>query len=199
LITLIRNGEEIQLSEEGYDSFGSFYDAHKVDGEVLAFLSINDQEIPVDRVQELAKARFEGGEKIVMDFEPAVRFTLKLLANIEDYIHSFQKAVPQFASSIAQGDPKALESMSNVYEGIKALETMKESLFALTGTTISDFGQLKTKESELTGILRQINQDLESKNFESLAKVLGEQLPESLSFYHELFAQAKELLIEKRS
>lgn len=199
MITLILNGKEILVSPEKFESFGSFYEAYKVPGEVLAFLSVNEQEIPVDRVQELASAKFEGEEKVIMNFEPAVSFTLKLLENIEGYIDSFQEAIPGFASSISRGDPKAIEGMSSLYEGVKALETMKENLFALTGTSIDDYGELKTKHKDLTGILNQINDDLENKDYASLADVLEYRLPQSMVFYKELFSQAKRLLLEKRA
>src|SRR6056297_2425706 len=157
MIVALVNGEEIKFEDTKYKTFKAFYDENKLDGKVLSKLVINENEVPVSKLDDIFTATFEGGEHIEMTFEELIPFTLNLLSNLMEYFEKFENALPAFAKNIRSGSQESIEGLKNLQEGLKALEVMKTNLFALTGTNENDFSELSQEKGKLQDTLEKMN------------------------------------------
>ncbi len=199
MIKALINGNEITFEKDKYSSFREFYEDNRLNNQILSRVVINDNEVPVSMVEEIYNATFDGEEKIILDFEELVPFTLKLLLNLESYIVQFESALPVFAREIKSGNTESVQGLKNIQEGLKALETMKVNLFALTGMNESDYPELNSKKDELHGILEEMNTSIRDKNWNELSQLLEYDLPEAMKYYKILFDKSKEVLEQRKA
>ncbi|HOO32045.1 MAG TPA: hypothetical protein PK466_10080 [Thermotogota bacterium] len=193
------NGNAITFEKERYETFKDFYEDNKLTNKILSRVVINNNEVPVSMIDEIYNASFDGGEEIVLDFEELVPFTLNLLSNLEGYITQFETALPVFANEIKTGSAASVEGLKNIQEGLKALETMKVNLFALTGTDENDYPGLQSKKAELHSILEKMNTAIMEKDWNELSQLLETDFPEAISYYGDLFTKSKEILKQRKA
>jgi len=194
LITLTVNQQTQQIDESTFENFKALLDAFHPENHVLVALSINGKDISPEDVEKLYPAQLEGGEKIVLGFQGVVPFSLELLANLGGYLDRFQQALPAFGNAISGGNSDAIGRLSDVQDGINALENMKQNVFHLTSTTLGDFPVLEKGHQQLNQCLEKVNSLIQDQNWDGLAQCFQKELPESLDFYRQLFEKARVLL-----
>jgi len=199
MITATINGKEFTFKDDKYQTFREFYEENKLPNKVLSKLTINEKEVPVSQLEEIYAASFEGGEKIEMQFDDLIPFTLNLLGKLKDYLGKFESALPHFAASIRTGESKSIEGLQSLQEGVKALETMKSNLFTLTGTTEDDFKEINDDRQTLQKVLKDINEAISEKNWDELSQLLEYDLANGLEYYKRLFGKAEEILKQRKS
>ena len=199
MIVALVNGEEIKFEDTKYKTFKAFYDENKLDGKVLSKLVINENEVPVSKLDDIFTATFEGGEHIEMTFEELIPFTLNLLSNLMEYFEKFENALPAFALNINSGSTESIDGLKNLQEGLKALEVMKTNLFALTGTSEEDYTECTTEKNKLQETLGNMNQSIFNKDWKELSQLIEYELPEALNYYKNLFRKSAEILKQKKS
>jgi hypothetical protein len=199
LITALINGNELRFEKDKYKSFREFYEENKLSNMVLSELIINDNKVPVSMIEEIYNATFEGDEKIKMNFDELIPFTLNLLPDLKGYIDQFENALPVFAKEIKTGSLESVQGLKNLQEGLKALETMKINLLALTGMKEEDYPELHEKRHELHEILEEMNNAILKKNWDELSQLLEFDLPAAIEYYKELFSKSKEVLEQRKA
>jgi hypothetical protein len=199
LIKALINGNELTFEKDKYGTFKDFYEDNKLVDKVLARVVINDNEVPVSMIEEIYNATFDGEETIILDFEELVPFTLSLLSNLEGYIDQFENALPAFAGEIKTGRAENIQGLKNIQEGLRALETMKVNLLALTGMDDGNYPELRSKKDQLHEMLEEMNTSIQEKDWDRLSRLLEYNLPEVLVYYKELFSKSKILLEQRKA
>jgi len=188
------NEQTHQIDESTFENFKALLDAFQPEKHVLVALSINGREISPEDVEKLYPAQLEGGEEIVLGFQGVISFSLELLENLGGYLDRFQQALPAFGDAISGGSSDAIARLSDVQDGINALENMKQNVFHLTSSTLEDFPVLEKGYQRLNQCLEKVNSLIQEQNWGGLAQCFQKELPESLDFYRQLFEQARVLL-----
>lgn len=193
------NGKVFEFDKEDYENFGDFFEQKKIPGMVLSKIEVNENEVSISKIDDLLKATFEGNENIVLEFVEIIPFTLNLIDELFVFLGNFKKALPDFASSLMSGDSKAISGLTNLHEGIKSLEAMKDNLYSLTGIDDSDLPGFKEKHDEILNVLNGMNDSIQRKDWLNVSDLIEYEFVDKLSYYDEVFTKTREILDSRKS
>ena len=106
MIRVIVNGEEREYDEKEYPNFSDLWNEVAPDDMVITKLVINGNEVPISKMDEVMKAKFEGGEIVEMTFKSVGEAAIDLIDEALDYIASIREHIELLALNISKLDPQ---------------------------------------------------------------------------------------------
>jgi|GEM_PF-350232 len=196
MIRVIVNGEEREYDEKEYPNFSDLWNEVAPDDMVITKLVINGNEVPISKMDEVMKAKFEGGEIVEMTFKSVGEAAIDLIDEALDYIASIREHIELLALNISKLDPQGgLKNFQKLIEGITALENMRKSMVKLTRRDVKEMNLEDTYE-EVKGIFEGVNTALDARDYDELARILKEEFPKVLEFYRTFLEKSKVRIME---
>lgn len=197
MIKVIMNGEEKEYDEKKYPTFSDLWNSVAPDDMVITKLVINGNEVPISKMDEIMKARFEGGEIVEMTFKGIGEAAIDLIDEAMDYIASMKENLELLALRIGKMDPEGgLRSFQRLIEGLTALENMRKSMVKLTRHDVEEF-HLVDEYDNVRKTFENVNDKLDKKDYEGLADILKSDFADVLEFYRTFLEKSKVKIMER--
>ncbi|MDI3473560.1 MAG: hypothetical protein PWQ48_1841 [Thermotogaceae bacterium] len=199
MIKVTIDGVTVEYSENNFSTFWELWEEIKPKDRVVAELKINGQKVPVNKIEELFSAEFEGNEVIEVKTQSINQATLELIDEALGYIVKIEAKLPELSDKIIMGKTnEAMSDLKHVIDGITALESMRESISRIIDIGFLGQGHNFNRFQESLEILKKINASLLEQNFTDLVEILDSGLPKVFEFYKSFLNHAKDELISKR-
>lgn len=193
------DGVTKEYSENDFSTFEELWKTIKPKDRVVVELKINGQKVPVNKIEELFSAEFEGNEVIEMTTQSISQAALELIDEALGYIVKIESNLPELSNKIIMGNTnEAMNDLKHVIDGIMALENMKGSISKIIDTSFLNLSENYQKFQKSLEILREINEALLEQNFTDLVGIIDNGLPKVFDFYKVFLNQAKSELVSKR-
>lgn len=199
MIKVIINGVEKEYNEDDYPIFEDLWKEIQPKEEVIVQIKINGKLIPVDKIEKLSKAEFEGNEIVELETKTIYDAALDLIDEALNYVTKIEENLPGLSNKIILGQlDNAMKDLEHLIEGISALESMRESISKIVDVNISKSEENMKKFQQSLEVLVDINQSLSSQNLTDLVEDIDSGLPKVFDFYKQFLNDAKVQIMKKR-
>lgn len=192
MVTVILNGKQMDFQAKDFVTFGRLYDQICPKDKVLKSLTIDNIQIPTQRISELRDSLLEENTKIVMEFATPLEYLSEILPGIIDYIRTAIELLPSVANSLRSGQSKSFKDIESLSESISALDNLRQSIYRIVELPSIDTSSIVVR-------LRKFLGTLENQDISEIANSVENDLPIVLKSYQDFFELALSKIREVHS